>query len=158
MLAPAGRERHAPGGRHPLRRNLAQGLGAAILVRPDGRDGIERFRLKVGAQDIDAVEHGLGVDLLGLALERQIIVGNGDSEVLGHLVVIDHGPDRERDWPAAKIEALRCVLRDEAVAPVDQQALTLLRSLPHASNCGLADLDAELDQFSVDAGHAPQRV
>ena len=59
------------------------------------------------------------------ALERQIIVGNGDSEVLGHLVVIDHGPDRERDWPAAKIEALRCVLRDEAVAPVDQQALML---------------------------------
>jgi transposase len=35
------------------------------------------------------------------------------------------------DWPAAKIEALRRVLRDEAVAPTDQQALTLLRSLPH---------------------------
>jgi transposase len=35
------------------------------------------------------------------------------------------------DWPAAKIEALRRVLHDEAVAPTDQQALTLLRSLPH---------------------------
>jgi hypothetical protein len=35
------------------------------------------------------------------------------------------------DWSAAKIEALRRVLRDEAVAPTDQQALTLLRSLPH---------------------------
>src|SRR6266700_6307520 len=35
------------------------------------------------------------------------------------------------DWPAAKIEALRLVLRDEAVAPTDQQALRLLRSLPH---------------------------
>ena len=35
------------------------------------------------------------------------------------------------DWPATKIEALRRVLRDEAVAPTDQQALTLLRSLPH---------------------------
>jgi hypothetical protein len=35
------------------------------------------------------------------------------------------------EWPATKIEALRRVLRDEAVAPTDQQALTLLRSLPH---------------------------
>jgi len=34
-------------------------------------------------------------------------------------------------WPAARIEALRCVLRDEAVAPAQQDALTLLRSLPH---------------------------
>ncbi len=35
------------------------------------------------------------------------------------------------DWPAAKIEALRRVLRDEAVAPTNEDALTLLRSLPH---------------------------
>jgi hypothetical protein len=35
------------------------------------------------------------------------------------------------DWPAAKIEALRRELRDEAVAPTDHQALTLLRNLPH---------------------------
>ena len=34
-------------------------------------------------------------------------------------------------WPPARIEALRCVLRDEAVAPAAQDALTLLRSLPH---------------------------
>ena len=34
-------------------------------------------------------------------------------------------------WPAAKIETLRRVLRDEAVAPAEQDALTLLRSLPH---------------------------
>jgi transposase len=34
-------------------------------------------------------------------------------------------------WPAAKIEALRRVLRDEAVAPTDENAFTLLRSLPH---------------------------
>ena len=34
------------------------------------------------------------------------------------------------DWPAGKVEALRRVLRDEAVAPTDEQALTLLRSLP----------------------------
>ena len=35
------------------------------------------------------------------------------------------------NWPAAKIEALRRVLRDEAVGPTEQNALTLLRSLPH---------------------------
>src|SRR5258705_801732 len=35
------------------------------------------------------------------------------------------------DWPAVKIEALRRVLRDVAVAPTDQQALSVLRSLPH---------------------------
>src|SRR5438045_9489735 len=35
------------------------------------------------------------------------------------------------DWPAAKIEALRRVLRDEAVVPADQQALKLGRGLPH---------------------------
>src|SRR6516165_4873843 len=34
-------------------------------------------------------------------------------------------------WPPARIEALRCVLRDEAVAPAEQDALTLLRSLRH---------------------------
>jgi Transposase DDE domain len=34
-------------------------------------------------------------------------------------------------WPAGKIEALRRVLRGEAVAPTDPQSLTLVRSLPH---------------------------
>lgn len=33
--------------------------------------------------------------------------------------------------PAAKIEALRCVLRGDAVAPVDREALSMQRSLPH---------------------------
>src|ERR1700747_596195 len=35
------------------------------------------------------------------------------------------------DWSAAKIEALRRVLRGDAVAPANQDALTLVRSLPH---------------------------
>src|SRR6201997_4753315 len=35
------------------------------------------------------------------------------------------------DWPAAKIEALRRVLRGDAVAPASHDALTLTRSLPH---------------------------
>ena len=35
------------------------------------------------------------------------------------------------DWPAGKIEALRRVLRGEAVGATKQDGLTLLRSLPH---------------------------
>src|SRR6516225_2349511 len=35
------------------------------------------------------------------------------------------------DWPEAKVEALRRVLRDEAVAPSTPDALMMRRSLPH---------------------------
>ena len=35
------------------------------------------------------------------------------------------------DWPPAKVEALRCVLRGDAVAPVGREALSMQRSLPH---------------------------
>ena len=35
------------------------------------------------------------------------------------------------DWPAAKVEALRRVLRDEPVATIGQDGLSILRSLPH---------------------------
>src|SRR5258708_8351239 len=35
------------------------------------------------------------------------------------------------DWPGAKIEALRRVLRGDAVAPVGREALARQRSLPH---------------------------
>ena len=35
------------------------------------------------------------------------------------------------DWPVGKIEALRRVLRGEAVAPTDERSLILVRSLPH---------------------------
>src|SRR3979490_284919 len=34
-------------------------------------------------------------------------------------------------WPGAKIEALRRVLRGDAVAPVGREALSMQRSLPH---------------------------
>ena len=68
-----------------------------IFVGPDGRGGVERLGLEVGAQHIDAIERGFGVDLRGLALEGEIVVGDGEDEVLGHFVTIDHGTDRERD-------------------------------------------------------------
>jgi hypothetical protein len=35
------------------------------------------------------------------------------------------------DWPVAKIEALRCVLRNQAMASAIEDGLTLVRSLPH---------------------------
>ena len=63
------------------------------------------------------------------------------------------------DWPATKIEALRRVLRDEAVAPTDQQALTLLRSLPHghvaAALGALRKLG--LDRILSQGGRQPRR-
>ena len=40
------------------------------------------------------------------------------------------------DWSAAKVEALRRVLRDEAVAPADPEGLSILRSLPHGHVAG----------------------
>jgi transposase len=63
------------------------------------------------------------------------------------------------DWPEAKIEALRRVLRDEAVAPTDQQGLSILRSLPHghvAATLGkLRKLG--LDRLLSQAGRQPRR-
>jgi hypothetical protein len=63
------------------------------------------------------------------------------------------------DWPAAKIEALRRVLRDEAVAPTDQQALSVLRSLPHGHvAAALGTLrKLGLDRLLSQGGRQPQR-
>jgi len=64
------------------------------------------------------------------------------------------------DWPAAKIEALRRVLRDEAVAPTDEQALTLLRSLPHGHvAAALGTLrKLGLDRILSQGGRQPRRA
>jgi hypothetical protein len=63
------------------------------------------------------------------------------------------------DWPAAKIEALRQVLRDEAVVPTDQQALSILRSLPHGHVvAALGTLrKLGLDRLLSQAGRQPRR-
>jgi len=63
------------------------------------------------------------------------------------------------DWPAAKIEALRRVLRDEAVAPTDEQALSVLRSLPHGHvAAALATLrKLGLDRLLSQGGRQPHR-
>jgi hypothetical protein len=64
------------------------------------------------------------------------------------------------DWPGAKIEALRRVLRDEAVAQADHQALTLLRSLPHGHLAtALGTLrKLGLDRILSQAGRQPRRT
>jgi transposase len=63
------------------------------------------------------------------------------------------------DWPEAKVEALRRVLRDEAVAPTDQHGLSILRSLPHghvAATLGkLRKLG--LDRLLSQGGRQPRR-
>jgi hypothetical protein len=64
------------------------------------------------------------------------------------------------DWPAGKIEALRRVLRGEAVAPTDERSLTLVRSLPHGhvasvlGTLGRIGLDDALSQ----RGRQPARA
>ena len=63
------------------------------------------------------------------------------------------------DWPAAKIEALRRVLRDEAVVPADQQALRLLRSLPHGHVAAALGMLRKLglDRILSQGGRQPRR-
>src|ERR1700732_411436 len=63
------------------------------------------------------------------------------------------------DWRAAKIEALRRVLRDEAVVPTDQQALRLVRSLPHGHVAAALGMLCKLglDRILSRGGRQPRR-
>ena len=63
------------------------------------------------------------------------------------------------DWPEPRIEALRCVLRDEAVVPTDQEALTLLRSLPHGHVAAALGMLRKLgfDRILSQGGRQPRR-
>jgi hypothetical protein len=63
------------------------------------------------------------------------------------------------DWPEPRIEALRCVLRDEAVVPTDQEALTLLRSLPHGHVAAALGMLHKLgfDRILSQGGRQPRR-
>jgi hypothetical protein len=64
------------------------------------------------------------------------------------------------DWPEAKIEALRRVLRGDAVAASDPKALTLLRSLPHGHvAAALGSLHKlGLDRLLAHGGRQPKRT
>lgn len=63
------------------------------------------------------------------------------------------------DWPAAKIEALRLVLRDQAVAPTAPEALTLMRSLPHGHVAAVLGMLRKLglDRLLSQGGRQPRR-
>jgi hypothetical protein len=64
------------------------------------------------------------------------------------------------DWPAGKIEALRRVLRGEAVAPTDERSLTLVRSLPHGHDASVLGTLRKigLDRVLSQAGRQPSRA
>ena len=63
------------------------------------------------------------------------------------------------DWALAKVEALRCVLRGDAVAPVGREALATQGSLPHghvaAALGALRKLG--LDRLLSQGGRQPKR-
>src|SRR5713101_5640026 len=63
------------------------------------------------------------------------------------------------DWPGANIEALRRVLRGDAVAPVGREALSIKRSLPDAHvAAALATLrKLMLDRLLSQGGRKPKQ-
>ena len=77
-----------------------------VLVGGDGAGGVEVGGGDGGADDVDPVEPGLGVDLRLLPLDGEAVVGDGDVEVLGHLVLADDLADfrcrSRRRRPAAR--------------------------------------------------------
>src|SRR5229473_3082365 len=63
------------------------------------------------------------------------------------------------DWPGAKIEALRRVLRGDAVTPVGREALSMQRSLPHGHvAAALGTLrKLGLDRLLLQGGRQPKQ-
>ena len=66
-----------------------------------GIGGAEGVLRHIGAQDVEAVERGFGGDAGRIADEAQVIVGDGDLEVLGDLAAAEHGADRQADLGGA---------------------------------------------------------
>src|SRR4030088_11627 len=63
------------------------------------------------------------------------------------------------DWPGAKIEALRRVLRGDAVAPVGREALSMQRSLPHGHVAAVLGTLRKLglDRLLLQGGRQPKQ-
>ena len=68
-----------------------------VLVGGDHTGGVQGVVGHGGADDVDAVQGGLGLDLAGPAGDGQGGVGDRDLEVFGHLVFVDHRADPEPD-------------------------------------------------------------
>ena len=68
-----------------------------VLVAFHHRGGVEGVGLDAGAQHVDAVERGFGVDAGGVATVGEGGVGDVAPEVLAHLVLCDGLADRFAD-------------------------------------------------------------
>jgi len=111
-------------GKHAQEHVGADAVGEPVMDRPDleidGLDAaegpfhsgerfvaahragiIKGFRRQAGAHDIEAVGCGFGGDLIVLAGETEAGICNIEAEVLGHLVLADHGADLQRDLGGA---------------------------------------------------------
>ena len=82
-----------------------------LLVGLDSGGGVEGRGLEAGAQHIDAVERGFGIDLRGVARKRHVVIRDGDVEVLGDFVLVDHGADRKPDLVLAARRPFGAALR-----------------------------------------------
>ena len=117
-----------------------------ILVHPDSIIGADRRRRHTGADDVEAVEPGLAQDAVGLAAVGKAVLGDGEIEVLRHLVGIDYRPHREPDLglaperPMAPTD-LACDARQIALGG-DEQLLALAGAL--ARELGIAADDEPL--------------
>src|SRR6185437_2859676 len=72
-----------------------------VLVGGDHGGGVELVSGDGGAQHVEPVEGGFGVDLVLLAGDGQAGVGDRDAEVLAGLVCADHLADLDADRPGA---------------------------------------------------------
>src|SRR6202166_4167591 len=71
-------------------------IGQAF-VDADDRTAVEQVGCDAGAHHVETIEQGLVVDRLAPALDDEIVVSDGDVEVLGHLVVVDDLADGDAD-------------------------------------------------------------
>ena len=67
------------------------------LVGRDRRFRPEFIRWQTGSDDIKAIEPRLGCDLVLLAAEGEVAVGDLKREVFLHLILVDDFADREAD-------------------------------------------------------------
>ena len=58
-----------------------------------------------GTDDVEAVKACLRLDTGIVAPPREGVVGDADAEVLGHLVAVDRGTDRQADVLHAAVPA-----------------------------------------------------
>ena len=76
-----------------------------VFVGGDHGGGVELVSGDGGAQHVEAVQGGLGVDLVLLAGNSQAVIGDGEVEVLAGLVRADDLADLDADRPSAGEQA-----------------------------------------------------